>query len=79
QHDRGLTFAAGAWLATGNYLGYLVGALACMAFAPRPVSAIRWGLVGVAVFTVAMGLGHSPLLWLAFRFFAGAASALVLV
>ncbi|WP_368854875.1 YbfB/YjiJ family MFS transporter, partial [Serratia marcescens] len=21
QHDRGLTFAAGAWLATGNYLG----------------------------------------------------------
>jgi len=79
QHDMGLTFAQGGWLATGNYLGYLVGALICMAFAPRPPRAIRWGLICVAVLTVAMGLGRSPLLWLAFRFSAGAASAFVLV
>ena len=79
QHDMGLTFAQGGWLATGNYLGYLVGALICMAFAPRPVRAIRWGLICVAVLTVAMGLSRSPLLWLAFRFSAGAASAFVLV
>jgi MFS family permease len=79
QHDMGLTFAQGGWLATGNYLGYLVGALICMAFAPRPPRAIRWGLICVAVLTVAMGLSHSPLLWLAFRFSAGAASAFVLV
>jgi MFS family permease len=79
QQDMGLTFAQGGWLATGNYLGYLAGALICMAFTPRPVRAIRWGLICVAVLTVAMGLSHSPLLWLALRFFAGAASAFVLV
>lgn len=79
QQDMGLTFAQGGWLATGNYLGYLAGALICMAFTPRPVRAIRWGLICVAVLTVAMGLSRSPLLWLAFRFSAGAASAFVLV
>ena len=70
---------ASGWLATANYLGYLAGALICMAVAVRPVRAIRGGLVGVAVLTVAMGLGGSPLLWFAFRFFAGVASAFVLV
>jgi predicted MFS family arabinose efflux permease len=79
QHDVGLTFAQGGWLATGNYLGYLVGALICMASAPRPVRAIRWGLICVAVLTVAMGLSRSLLLWFAFRFSAGVASAFVLV
>jgi MFS family permease len=79
QHDMGLTFAQGGWLATGNYLGYLLGALICMAFAPRPVHAIRWGLICVAVLTVAMGLSRSPLPWFAFRFSAGVASAFVLV
>src|SRR5580704_13834850 len=62
QHDMGLTFAQGGWLATANYLGYLVGALICMAF-----------------LTVAMALSRSPLLWFAFRFSAGVASAFVLV
>src|SRR3954451_22791052 len=71
QHDIGLTFAQGGWLATANYLGYLAGALICMLFAVRPVRAIRWGLVGVALLTVAMGFGGSPLLWFALRFFAG--------
>ena len=79
QHDMGLTFAQGGSLATANYLGYLAGALICMAFAPRPDRAIRWGLFCVAAFTLAMGLCRSPLLWFAFRFFAGAASAFVLV
>ncbi|HEY9208403.1 MAG TPA: YbfB/YjiJ family MFS transporter, partial [Acidovorax sp.] len=30
-HDGVLTLAEGSWLATANYVGYLVGALACMA------------------------------------------------
>jgi len=41
--------------------------------------AIRGGLVSVAVLTLAMGLSRSPPLWFAFRFFAGVASAFVLV
>src|ERR1700704_6949361 len=79
QRDMGLTVAEGGWLATANYLGDLAGAPICMAFAPRPVRAIRWGLICVAVLTVAMGLSRSPLLWFAFRFSAGVASAFVLV
>jgi MFS family permease len=79
QHDMGLTIAQGGWLATANYLGYLVGALICMVFAPPPARAIRCGLICVAVLTVAMGLSRSPLHWFAFRFSAGLASAFVLV
>jgi predicted MFS family arabinose efflux permease len=79
QHDMGLTLAQGGWLATGNYLGYLAGALLCMALVPRPVPAIRLGLVCVAAFTFAMGLSDSLPLQFAFRLLTGLASAFVLV
>jgi MFS family permease len=79
QQDAGLTIAQGSWLAAGNYLGYLAGALACIAIPPRPAAAIRCGLGGVAALTLAMGLTRSPLFWFVFRLLAGAASAMVLV
>jgi predicted MFS family arabinose efflux permease len=79
QQDAGLTLSFGGWLATGNYVGYLAGALICIAVAPRPAFAIRWGLVGVALFTLSMGLSDWRPLWLAFRVLSGAASAFVLV
>jgi MFS family permease len=79
QQDLGLTLPQGSWLATGNYLGYLAGALICAAMAPRPASAIRWGLVCVAIFTLAMAPTHSLPLWFAFRLAAGIASAFVLI
>jgi MFS family permease len=79
QHDAGLTLAQGGWLATANYLGYLAGALICIASPPRTARAIQWGLLSIALFTLGMGLTHEVSLWLALRFLAGAASALVLV
>jgi predicted MFS family arabinose efflux permease len=79
QQDTGLTPTVGGWLATGNYLGYLFGALACIAMPPRPLPAIRWGLVAVGLLTLSMGLSSWPPLWLASRFLAGVASAFVLV
>ena len=79
QHDAGLTLAQGGWLACANYLGYLAGALICIVLAPSPTGAIRWGLAGVGLFTLAMGLTGWQPLWLASRFLAGAASAFVLV
>jgi predicted MFS family arabinose efflux permease len=79
QRDAQLTLTVGGWLATGNYIGYLAGALLCIALAPRPALAIRWGLVGVAVTTLLMGFAEWPPLWLALRFLAGVASAYVLV
>src|ERR1700679_333376 len=65
QQDLGLTLPQGGWLATGNYLGYLLGALICAALAPRRASAIR-GLVCVGVFTLAMAATHALPLWFAF-------------
>jgi MFS family permease len=79
QQEVGLTIAQGGWLATGNYLGYLAGALVCMVFVRQPVQSIRFGMVCVAAFTIMMGLSGSFLLWFAFRFLAGLASAFVLV
>src|SRR6516165_2981675 len=79
QQDAALTLTVGGWLATGNYLGYLLGALACIAMQPRPLPAMRWGLVAVGLLTLSMGLSSSPPLWLASRFLAGVASAFVLV
>jgi MFS family permease len=79
QQDLGLTLPQGSWLATGNYLGYLLGALICAALAPRPAGAIRWGLVCVGVFTLAMAATHALPLWFAFRLAAGVASAFVLI
>jgi len=79
QHDMGLTLAQGGWLATANYLGYLTGALICMAWVSRPVPAIRFGLVCVAAFTLTMAGNDRLPLWVTFRFFAGLASAFVLV
>src|SRR3954453_13153671 len=79
QHDRGLTIAEGGWLATSNYLGYLAGALMCMAFVPRPTQSVRLGLIGVAAFTRVMGLTESLSFWLALRCSAGVVRAFVLV
>jgi predicted MFS family arabinose efflux permease len=79
QQDAGLTMAQGGWLGCANYLGYLAGALICIGLAPPPAPAIRWGLAGVGLFTLAMGLTDSEPLWLASRGLAGAASAFVLV
>src|ERR1700757_5544811 len=79
QQDKGLSLAAGSWLATTNYLGYLAGAIACIALQPRPAPAIRWGLLWVGLLTLAMGFCEWQPAWLGLRFFAGVASAFVLV
>jgi MFS family permease len=79
QASEGLTLTRGGWLAGANYLGYLVGALACAARPPPPARAARWGLLGVAVFTLAMvAFDGFAMRWL-LRFGAGVSSALVLV
>lgn len=79
QQDAGLSLAVAGWMATANYLGYLLGALVCIALTPCPAFGIRWGLVGVGVTTLSMGFADWPPLWLALRFLGGIASAFVLV
>lgn len=79
QQDSGISIAQGSWLATANYVGYLVGALACALTTPAPRRIIQWGLVAIAALTAGMGLTGAFWLWIALRFFAGVASAYVLV
>lgn len=84
-HDGVVDIAAGSWLATANYFGYLVGALLFMAlpwlgrrWGPVPGHAllVRGGLVATVLLTAGLVLPW-PLLWPALRFGAGVASALV--
>lgn len=78
QQDSGLSLAAGSWLASANYAGYLAGALFARGrLSPRAV--IRGALLAIALVTFAMGLASSLAAWLLLRFAAGVASAWALV
>jgi MFS family permease len=79
QQTQGLRLSDGAWLALSNYLGYLLGAVMGFAKPPKPGSAARWGVVLVAVSTLAMAVTFGMPAWLALRFVSGIASALVMI
>ena len=79
--------AAASWLASSNYLGYLVGAVLCTVQPwlwrrlGRPAAVdspalVRLGLVATALLTAGMAL-PLPGLWPVLRFLAGVASAVV--
>jgi MFS family permease len=77
----GLSAQFGSMLATANYIGYLIGALAGI-FIPaviRSMFVLRTGLVVVVATLVLMGLTDNHAEWFALRLIAGAASALVFV
>ncbi len=88
-NDGVIDLPGASWLASANYLGYLLGALLCT-FQPLiwrrfpvlpSVAASTWaraGLVATCVFTLGMAL-HLPWLWPVLRFAAGVASAFVFV
>lgn len=79
QADLGVTLAQGGWLASANYLGYLVGALAATRRGPSPSALLRAGLVVVVVTTAAMAFSAPWPFWAVVRFTAGVASAWVLI
>lgn len=87
--DGSVDLALASWLASANYLGYLVGALLCT-FQPRLWRALGWhgtvdltamvraGLLATALLTMAMAV-QRPAWWPLLRFAAGVASAFVFV
>jgi predicted MFS family arabinose efflux permease len=79
QLDSGLSVPEGGWLASANYLGYLVGALSAVRLRLRAATAIRMGLAVIGLSTLGMALRDGFLLWLVLRTVAGVASAWVLV
>lgn len=77
----GLSAGAGANLATANYVGYLVGALAGI-LAPalvRSRAVLRGSLLVSAGTLAAMPATHSTAVWAVLRLVAGVASALIFV
>jgi len=79
QADLGLSLAQGSWLASANYLGYLLGALLVTHLSWSPATLLRLGLWMVVLMTAAMGLDSHWLGWLSWRLLAGVASAWVLI
>ena len=84
-----VNLAAASWLASANYLGYLVGALLCTLQPwiwrrlgnpppPKGPTLVRAGLVATVVLTLGMAL-PVPAWWPLLRFAAGVSSALVFV
>lgn len=88
-HDGAIDLAGGSWLATANYLGYWLGAMAC---AVQPAlwrrlgvrqgvvhtTAVRAGLVGTVLLTLGMAMPAAAW-WPLWRGLAGVASAVVFV
>lgn len=77
----GLSTAAGAVLASANYLGYLIGAIGAAALPRRSHTrrAIRAALITLVVCVGLMPVTRDVYLWGALRLVAGVASAVVLV
>ena len=79
QDDRGVSVAEGGWLASANYVGYLLGALAAVGMQVRTATTIRWGLITIGLATLAMGLQDHFAIWLVLRGLAGVANAWVAI
>lgn len=79
QQELVMSVRAGGWLASANYLGYLLGALSATTLRIPVATAVRAGLVIIGLATLGMGLTESFPAWLALRALAGVASAWVLI
>jgi MFS family permease len=79
QEEAAVSVGQGAWLASANYLGYLLGSLSALALRGRATTAMRTGLAVIGLATLAMGLTQSFAAWLVLRVLAGVGSAWVLV
>jgi MFS family permease len=77
----GLSAGAGANLATANYVGYLVGALAGILVPAlvRSPTVLRASLVVLTGTLAGMSATHSTTVWMMLRLLAGGASALIFV
>ena len=79
QKDAGLSLGLGGWLATANYVGYLMGAYSATHLRFRPARVAPLSLLATALLTAAMAWTQAPAAWMALRFLAGVASAWVLI
>lgn len=74
-----ISTATGGWLASANYSGYFIGALAGSLTSWQVMPFLVTGLIVITVSTVGMGITSAESIWFLLRFLAGAASALVFI
>ncbi len=79
QDDAGLSIVAGGWLASANYLGYLLGSLFAMRLRVRDDKAVLGSMLLIGAATLAMGVVDHYLLWLVLRLVAGIANAWIAI
>ncbi|CAA6823012.1 MAG: Transporter, MFS superfamily [uncultured Thiotrichaceae bacterium] len=72
-----LSDASGGWLATINYMGYMLGAFIAASISDLQLKdkLYRIGLVVAVLSTIGMALADNYILWATMRFFAGLSSA----
>jgi MFS family permease len=75
QQDAALSLAAGSWLASANYLGFMLGAVSAIRLRVRHTIVIRWGLFMIGVLTLGMGFTSQFAIWMVLRALAGVANA----
>ncbi len=71
QQDAVLSLGGGSWLATANYLGFLLGAVSAIRLRVSHTNTIRYGLVAIGVATLAMGCTSQFTAWIVLRALAG--------
>jgi len=79
QDDAGLSVVSGGYLASANYLGYLVGSLLAPHLRVRDETAVLGSMLIIGIVTLAMGLvDHYPT-WLVLRLVAGITNAWIAI
>ncbi len=79
QDDAGLSVVAGGYLASANYLGYLIGALLATRLRVRDEVAVLGSMLVIAATTLAMGVIDNYSAWLALRLVAGITNAWIAI
>lgn len=79
QDDAGLGIVAGGWLASANYLGYLLGSLFALQLRVRDDTAVLGSMLLIGAVTLAMGLVNHYPSWLLLRLVAGIANAWIAI
>lgn len=74
-HGGGLDIKHGGWLASLNYAGYFLGAMACVTLRMDAARVVKTGLAATVLLVLAMGITHQFWVWAVVRFVAGAVSA----
>ncbi len=79
QEDAGLSVVSGGYLASANYLGYLLGSLVATRLQLRDDVAVLGSMLLIGMATLAMGLVGNYAVWLVLRLVAGIANAWIAI